>query len=524
MPREESKYSSREITSVEELQALEAEIGVRLSAFPVDAVLLAVREHGDRLLPFVAAGIASFALRFCKAASSDAAPVSWQHLTLIKGAVEDYLFSDPVVFDPTLKAESPEANLVLVMVRLSGSQLPYTANTFETFARSLLLFEEIPRELRGRPGIPGFDVEAKFRALARGIELSRFINLGFIADGLVQRPHGLTPQSLDVMRHRGVRLGPPAEVRAVLQQLSATPAEFREAYARTCESDRRFGMYEFNPLHIFPLIRPWGDQPFWSARGGRIIAPVPDLVGARVSLGIYHQLLTAYGTDFLQYFGHVFSEYSGRILRSAVNGTVLSEEEIRTGYPESRGRKAPDWVVVEGSTAILIECKATRFTRAALTTGSVEAVSDSLKQVRKGLKQLHHFREACCSGAPGLEVLHQCTEFLPVVLTLEPLYGANGRFLREHIDRALLAEGVEDLPWRVVSIQELELVERHVRGGIPLAETLSRTLTDEVLAEYRARSRRVGNEESFLYPYFRSLASRLGLPDLKDDPSAVYEY
>ena len=302
-------------------------------------------------------------------------------------------------------------------------------------------------------------------------------------------------------------------MRGGFQLLSASPAEFRALHARTSQADPRFGMYEFNPLHVKPLIRPWGEEPFWSERGGRMIAPLPDLVASRVSLGIYHQMLTTYGTEFSQYFGHVFSEYCGYLLRGAGVGLLLSEDDIRQRYPSSKGRKAPDWAIVDGSTAVLVECKATRFTRAAIATGAAQAVNDSLKQVLKGLKQLYLFREACKAGASGLEALHHCTEFLPVVLTLEPLYGVNSTFFRDDINALLQADGVTGLPWQVVSMEELEFVERHVRGGVPWTEALTKRPSTEVVADYVSRTGMDSNEHACLFPKYLELMDRLGVPD-----------
>jgi hypothetical protein len=502
-----------EVTTFEQLVALEAGIRARLRNFPVDEVLLSIRDAGDRILPFVAAGLASFAIRYCGPPGGKITPMPWRHLGPLVDAVAHYLLTDPVVFDKDVQREFYRSTPGRLLLRIMGSQFPYHVSEFESFARSLVLFEEIPELLKDRPGIPNFDFDEKLRAISRGIGVSDLVKFGFVGSALSHRPRGLTKHSLEELRLRGLDLGTSAEMRHGFQLLSATPAEFRGMHARIREADPRFGMYEFNPLHTKPLIRPWGDEPFWSERGGRMIAPLPDLVAARVSLGIYHQMLTAYRTDFSQYFGHVFSEYCGYLLRGAGVGTLLSEDDIRQRYPSSKGRKAPDWVIVDGSTAILLECKATRFTRAAIATGAEQAVNDSLKQVLKGFKQLYLFREACKAGAPGLEALHHCTDFLPVVLTLEQLYGVNSTFFRDDIDALLQADGVVGLPWRLVAMEELEFVERHVRGGVPWTEALTTMPTKEVIADYQARTGMKNNSSSCLFPKWLELLGRLGLPD-----------
>jgi hypothetical protein len=501
-----------EVTTFEQLVALEAGIRARLRNFPVDEILLAIRDADHRILPFVAAGLASFAIQSCGPPSGKITPVPWRYLGPLVDAVAHYLLTDPIIFDKDLEQEFHGSNPGHLLLRIMGSQFPYNVNGFEAFARSLVLFEEIPQTLAARQGIPKFDFDGKLRATSGGLGLSDLVKLGFVGWSLSHRPHGLTKHSLEEVRRRGLKLGTPAEMRMGFQLLSASLTEFHELHARTGTADPRFRMYEFNPLHVKPLIRPWGNEPFWSERGGRMIAPVPDLVASRVSLGIYHQMLTAYGTQFSQYFGHVFSEYCGYLLRGAGVGSLLSEDDIRQRYPSSKGRKAPDWVIVDGSTAILVECKATRFTRAAIATGAEQAVNDSLKQVLKGFKQLYLFREACKAGAPGLEALHHCTDFLPVVLTLEQLYGVNSTFFRADIDALLQADGVVGLPWRLVAMEELEFVERHVRGGVPWTEALTKMPTEEVVADFVERTGMNTNEHACLFPKYLELMERLGIP------------
>ena len=433
-------------------------------------------------------------------------------MTRIAHEVTKYLLADPITFDRELKQEFNDSNPALLLLRVIGSQFPYHVNKFEALGRSLLLFEEIPRALRDQSVMPDFDLEARFRAVSGGLRISQFVKLGFVAWCFSQHPAGLTNRVLEECQRRGLKVGTATEIRVAFQLLSSSVEGFRELYARSNrQSDVRFGMYEFNPLHVSPLIRPWGHEPFWSERGGRMIAPVPDLIISRVSLGIYHQLLTAYGTEFSQYFGHVFAEYCGYLIRAAGRGSVLTEDEIRKRYPSTKGRKAPDWVIVDGNTAILIECKATRFTRAAIQTGSAATVNDSLKQVRKGLKQLYQFREACRAGAAGLEALHHCTEYVPVVLTLEPYYAVNSPFFRDELDAVLRAEGVANLSWRLVAMEELELIERYVRGGISWTEALTTSPTSEVIEDYKARTGMNRNEDSCLSPKYKELLGHLGL-------------
>jgi len=217
--------------------------------------------------------------------------------------------------------------------------------------------------------------------------------------------------------------------------------------------------------------------------------------------------------EFSQYFGHLLGEYVGIVLRNSVPpGALVSEEDIRKTYPEKKG-KVPDWAVVHGETAVLIECKATRFTRKALATGDEGAVNEGLKQVIKGLKQLDEFANACRARRPGLERFHDCTKFEPVLTTLEPLYLVNSTFFQEHIDGLLAAQGVTDLPWLILPVDELERLQPHLTAGIDLGaiiDELRDATFNEVLGKLHEQTNLV-YKDSFLYAKDEQLFRSLGM-------------
>lgn len=498
-----------DIESFEALQLLETRIANRLQAYPLDDLLWGLRQHADRLPPVVVAGIAAFAVRFCRAPERETIPLTWQQLERIAEQAHRYLLTDPIVFDQGLREEFYGSNPVFMILRLAANQFPLQVNRFVVHARSLLLFDEIPRAIRGRSGVPGFDFHKAFQD-ACGVGVADFVRVGFALSGIATARIGFSITDLERARRQGVRLPPPAAVLRAVDQFAGAPGRMREVYQSHRVPDRRFGMYDLNPLHIYPLVRPWGDEPLTTEHGGRMIAPLPDLILARYSLGIYHQMLRVHGKEFTPYFGRVFEEYCGILLRAAVGKHVVhSEKVLRRTYPESRG-PVPDYVIVEGRTAILIECKATRFSRAAQTIADESSINASLKQTLKGLRQLSRFGHELQAGAPGLEAFRDCIAVLPVLITLENLSGINGEFFRDHVDALLRERGVTGLPWRTVSMEELELVQPHVAGGIPLSEAVSKSADGPTMAEYEARTGRT-NSDSFLAAYATKVSESLGL-------------
>jgi hypothetical protein len=178
----------------------------------------------------------------------------------------------------------------------------------------------------------------------------------------------------------------------------------------------------------------------------------------------------------------------------------------------------PDWIIIDGTTAVLVECKATRFSKPALVTGEESAINDSLKQVIKGLRQLHWFREACIAKRPGLEVLHSCTDFKPLLLSLEPLYLVNSTFFREYIDGQLAPEGIVGLPWRILAVDQLEKLQPHLAEGVKLdevLENLNRKQFDTILEEAHDKTG-LTFKDSFLHSVSEELHRRLGIYDKLD--------
>jgi len=240
-------------------------------------------------------------------------------------------------------------------------------------------------------------------------------------------------------------------------------------------------------------------------------APVPDLVAHRISTGIFYQMYNEYGLQFAEYFGLLLQEYVGEILRNSVPTPALtSEEGVRSTYTDQRG-PVPDWIVLEGNTAVLIECKATRFSRSALATGSKTAIDSSLKQLLKGLGQAIRFKKACQRREPGLENLSGVGAFSIVFVSLEPLHLVNSYFFRQYIDQLLAADALYDDSWVVLSIQDLEMLQPHLAAGISISEVISRLRTENASSVLNDVSCRTGlsYQNSFLYEKDRELYERL---------------
>ena len=359
--------------------------------------------------------------------------------------------------------------------------------------------------------MPAFDLNSSFEDL-NGVTLREFLDVGFISWTAARGQKAFTLSYYDKARSQGMNLPADLRLQAILNRISADPSKFRSLYDRRKESDRRFGMYDYNPLFEYPIICPW---PTVSPIGvkSRMCAPLPDLIAHRISTGIFYQMFNEYGLRFAEYFGFLLQEYVAEILRNSVPiSSLVGEEEIRTTYPDDRG-PTPDWIVLEGSHAVLIECKATRFSRAALATGNEAAIDSSLKQMLKGLRQCIKFKNACQNGQVGLERFFGVSKFKIALVSLEPLLLVNSHFFRQHINQILAEEGLPNDEWIAASAQELEILQPHVAAGIGLSEPLSRLRTETAFDVRRDISSRTGltYKNSFLYEQDREFYERLGV-------------
>jgi hypothetical protein len=472
--------------------------------------LYILKKTHPELKPFMLGGISLFAIRFCSPSKTSQLIKNYDIRTLVEIS-NNYYLNDPITFDKDLHDTFINENPIFMLLRVVSSQFPFEPGLFSKFSRPALLFHEIPQQLQNLPGIPKFDFDSKFQAIT-GVPVIDFVTVGFAISAASHGNFAVSQDYFKKMQKQGININDQA-LRAVLNQLAASKSKLVELYEKRKNPDRRFRMYDFNPLFSYPIIKPCQDKQFSTSDKDFIHAPVPALIASRISTGIFYQMYNAYGNEFSEYFGFVFERYVGLVLEKCLlSEQLLSESDIREFYPPKKG-KAPDWLIVDGSTLILFECKATRFSRAAQAIASEDAVNNSLAQVKKGLKQLASFILACQSEIPALHKLSHCNIFKPVLISMEPLFLINSELFREHINTVLASEGVTSLEWQIISIDELEALQPHVAAGFKLAQVLDELRNksfNNVLENLISQTNKTF-ADSFLYNKQEELYQRLGV-------------
>ncbi len=504
-----------DINSLAELENLELTIKSVLGNLKLGDVLHSLyllKKSSPELRPFMMGGAALFAIRFCPPSKTSQLIKNYDIRKIVHISNKYYL-ADPITFDKDLHDKFDE-NPVFMMLRVVSSQFPFEPGLFSKFSRPAVLFHEIPQELKNLRGIPEFDFDSKFKAIT-GVSVIDFITIGFVIFSVCRGNFVVSQDYFKKMRKQGINVSDQS-LRAVLNQLIADKSKLVQLYENRKNPDRRFRMYDFNPLFSYPIIRPCQNKQFSTPDKDFIHAPVPELVASRISSGIFYQMFNKYGTEFSEYFGFVFERYVGLVLEKCLLSSqqLLSESHIRKFYPAKKG-KAPDWIIVDGSTVLLFECKATRFSRAAQAIASEDSVNKSLAQVKKGLKQLASFISACQAKISELQKFHHCSTFKPIFVSLEPLFLINSEFFREHINTLLTAERVTGLDWQILSIDELEALQPHIAAGFNLSQVLDelRNKSFNDVHENLISQTNKSFAHSFLYDKQEELYQRLGLPE-----------
>ncbi|MGD0767476.1 MAG: hypothetical protein ABSB42_04550 [Tepidisphaeraceae bacterium] len=441
--------------------------------------------------------------------TNEARPIGSFALDPILRLANAFAHADPVGWNPSVPR-----SMLSIALRHIGNQFPYVISTAGKWGRSQILYNELPTELAGARNTPAFDFHGRFEALTCAT-VADFIDIGFLAFAAATGSNllGFTRGYFEKARLDGLTLGHDEVVRAVLKNIAADSAEHARISIELQQPQRDFAAYDFSSLMEFPLIRPWPGGDAGQVDSDRMIAPIPDLILYRITSGIYYHMRHRWKDEFDRYFGHLLNAYVGRLLKGFVTlGNLISEEEMRRTYP-SRSGKVPDWIIVDGKTAILVEVKVARIQRVVYATGREDKLSDCLDAVRGGLIQLCEFQSAVTRRAPGLERLARCREFLNIIITLEPMY-----LWRSDPFKNLVREGLPDsarrIDWSILSLDDIEWAQVHLCGGtIDVASFFRHMLTaswnDVIKAAHEISKGTFGN--SILFEKEQELYDRLGV-------------
>jgi hypothetical protein len=300
---------------------------------------------------------------------------AYNHLYKLEDAEYGIICSPATVFDE--------------MARIGHRQFPWQRGYYHNLdlARSAYLF--------GGPHV------AEYFSEQHGLKVADFVMAGFaIFSGLMSRPFMESASDIP-------EIGLTQDVFSRAVSMLALPID--ESRERAAEMRMVQAQTAYRPS----ILRPWPCILFDGA--SRVRAPLPALVLARVTDGVYYDVVAA-GGDVTREIGQRFEEYCFELLKSHfAEGAWRPEGSYGSGQ-----RRTPDIRLFEGGECnLVVECKAKRMTFAAkFGAAPLEEAAQGFSEISKGVFQIWRYASHVRRGLISGDVL--ASNVVGMVLTLDP--------------------------------------------------------------------------------------------------------
>jgi hypothetical protein len=319
-----------------------------------------------------------------------------------------------------------------ILARIAYEQFPYQESIFEEMARPELFFSDYsgrkPLEVITEQSLTELLGAPVRTAVAVGLILyvGAQKNAGFFDPAWLDQPN--FTKVLDVV--------PRERILAVIGSVFVSSIDQFKQQATKAPPLPYLERYLFNPLTGRPLLE---------LRDGRLLAPVLQTIGRKLSpIELYYLGTKRWGQAFARDMGKLLEDYIGRQLASMPGVEVHPE----VAYSEKRNViYSVDWIVVFDNLVLLVEAKATR-TPAAARAADVTAQGTYQATLGKAFKQINRTYRALQAKLPAFDHIPMDRPMLGLVATLDPWYMANS-MAREFLPAT-------DVPTMVASVREVE--------------------------------------------------------------------
>ena len=320
-----------------------------------------------------------------------------------------------------------------ILTRIAYEQFPYQESLYGELARAEAFFG-------GYSGRKPLEVlsDASLRQLL-GAPLRQAVGVAFVLYASAQVNNGFfDPAWMGQSQFSDVlTIIPKGKIDSVINEVFVSSLDDFKSQAAEASPLPYLDRYMFNPLTARPFVR-FGD--------GRLLAPVPKLIGRKLSpMELYYLGNKRWGNPFTNDMGHLFEDYAGRQLQTLPDVTVHPEIAYKKGKNRVDG---VDWIVVADDAVFLVEAKATRVPAPA--RAGEASTKDALKRtLGKAFEQINRTHQAIHVGLPEFSAIPTDRPILGLVTTLDHWYIANSGLARN-----LLPE--PDVPTLVASVGALE--------------------------------------------------------------------
>lgn len=287
-----------------------------------------------------------------------------------------------------------------------------------------------------------------------------------------------------------------APVLALSDRISRSFADLRAEMVERQSFDVNWA-YSFNPLRAYPLVHAGNPRS--------VMCPAPPILLQRLTDGLYFDLMGA-DRGFGNAIGKAFESYVGKVMARISQNAFELREETSWGKPE---RRSVDWIVIDQSAALFVECKLGRLDIASQTEIAPEPpFIAAIERLAGNVGQLYAtLGEALAGGYPHWKPDGRPVH--PIVVTFHEWF-CFGPFFYKHLDKLVDAEFVrrgldrtllERHPYSVCSIAEFEGLLTACKGAS----------IDSVLSEKMSPTHRLSLLRGFLADrYPGSLSNAMG--------------
>lgn len=237
-----------------------------------------------------------------------------------------------------------------------------------------------------------------------GISISEFVLIGMWLGGALSRT-GKANRDTD-LSIVGVTAN---QLNAALTRLAISHERAR-SQARRMRERKMHTAYKPSILRDYPIIA-FGEQ------GERLRAPLPDLIGCRITSGLYLDVVGG-GPKVWKHIGDAFETYCVEYLQAMLSPLHVTGE-VEYGPRKARFR-SPDVLVSRDDNIVFVaECKAKRMTlEARFADDPVAEAATGYEEIAKGIFQIWRFFSHARRGlTSGPHVQHDC---IGIVLTVDP--------------------------------------------------------------------------------------------------------
>lgn len=252
----------------------------------------------------------------------------------------------------------------------------------------------------------------------------------------------------------------PDQLKAALTRLVISHERAR-SQARRMRERKMPTAYKPSILRDYPIIA-------FGSQGERLRAPLPDLIGCRITSGLYLDVVGG-GPKVWKHIGDAFETYCVEYLRVMLS-TFDVTGEIDYGPKRARLR-SPDVLVSRDERILLVaECKAKRMTlEARFADNPVAEAALGYEEIAKGIFQIWRFFAHARRGLVGGAIVHP--DCIGVVLTVDPWLAMARNQEREVYEVAhKLADEtgeIEEQDRRHIAVCLIDDVEHALQRGTP---------------------------------------------------------